>query len=137
MAENISAPTATVKLNVKGLRSNQGQIAIAVFNEENPKAFPRQGERAFRHLYLPIESQNGELTLSIPDLPLGSYAIALFHDEDGDRKVKTGLFGMPKEGVAFSNNPKLLFGPPSFEQAKVSVSNHETQLTIEMKYFPF
>jgi len=41
---------------------------------------------------------------------------------------------MPKEGVGSSNNPKIHFGPPSFEQAQMKVKRGTTTTTIKMVY---
>lgn len=133
VSDQPSKTPVSVQLKIKGLRNNKGHLAVAVYNSANPKAFPRQGDKAFRHVYIPLESANGEQTLVIDSLPAGDYAFALFHDEDSDQKVKT-LFGIPQEGVAFSNNPTLFFGPPGFDQSKVSVLPSQNQFVIEMKY---
>lgn len=117
----------------RGIRSDAGKIQIAVFDAREADGFPK-AERALKHVTVDNQSRDGVLTVSIPDLPPGDYAFAIFHDEDADGKFKFGFMGIPREGIAFSNNPKIYFGPPSFEKAKVNVGSVET-LDIEMKYF--
>ena len=62
----------------------------------------------------------------------GIIAIVVYHDEDNDGKLKTGLFWRPKEGFAFSNNytPK---GPPKFKKASIELI-HGEPVSIELKY---
>ena len=67
-------------------------------------------------------------------MPAGSYAIALFHDENGNGRVDT-RFGIPTEGVGFSNNPRLWFGPPSFAAARFAVTDQPRAETVKMRYF--
>ena len=62
----------------------------------------------------------------------GQIAIVVYHDEDGDGKLKTGFFWRPKEGFAFSNNyqPK---GPPKFSKAAINLV-HGEPVFIELNY---
>jgi uncharacterized protein (DUF2141 family) len=62
----------------------------------------------------------------------GTYAIALLHDENSNRKLDKALF-MPKEGFGFSNNPVVVTGPPKFDSAAFKVSG-DTRVAIRMKY---
>ncbi len=73
-------------------------------------------------------------SLRFGDLPSGDYAVALFHDENGNGKLDTSL-GIPREGIGFSNNPRLLFGPPRFAAASFAVTNLAVDETVRMKYF--
>jgi uncharacterized protein (DUF2141 family) len=50
-------------------------------------------------------------------IPAGTYAVAVFHAEHNEAQIETGLFGKPKQGYAFSNNPSSMFGPPDFSSA--------------------
>ena len=72
--------------------------------------------------------------LRFDDMPTGGYAVALVHDENGNGKLDT-RFGIPIEGVGFSNNPKLFFGPPSFNAARIAVNERPTDETVRIKYF--
>ena len=43
--------------------------------------------------------------------------------------------GIPKEGFGFSGNKRVIFGPPSFDNAKFEVKEGVTTCDIKMKYF--
>ena len=62
----------------------------------------------------------------------GTIAIVVYHDEDSNGELKTGLFWRPKEGFAFSNNytPK---GPPKFKKASIELI-HGEPVIIELNY---
>jgi len=73
---------------------------------------------------------------AVVKLPLapGDYAISLVHDENGNGKLDKNLFGIPTEGVGFSQNPKLSFGPPTYAATRFDVAG-DTSETIRLKYF--
>ena len=62
----------------------------------------------------------------------GKIAVVVYHDEDNDGKLKTGLFWRPKEGYAFSNSykPKT---PPKFSKALIELI-HGKPIEIELNY---
>jgi uncharacterized protein (DUF2141 family) len=125
-----AASPGSVELSVAGLRSAKGLIQVCL--TADPKHFPDcKGDPAARHLTAPAAKATG---LRFDDLPAGSYAISLFHDENGNGKVDTRL-GIPTEGVGFSNNPRLWFGPPSFAAARFTVTDQPVAETVKMKYF--
>ena len=66
-------------------------------------------------------------------LPSGDYAIALFHDENANGRLDR-VAGIPTEGVGFSNNPQLLFGPPRFVQSRFAVTSGAVDELV-VKYF--
>ncbi len=70
------------------------------------------------------KATKGETIMPLSKIHEGKIAIVVYHDEDSDEKLKTGLFWRPKEGFAFSNNyqPK---GPPSFEKAAIMLVHGE------------
>ncbi len=72
-------------------------------------------------------------SLVFGDLPSGTYALALIHDENGNRKLDTTL-GIPREGFGFSRNPAIRFGPPKFASARVAISTGQTEEAIRVKY---
>ncbi len=41
---------------------------------------------------------------SVANLPVGSYAVSLFHDRNQDGVLNRGELGIPSEGFGFSNN---------------------------------
>lgn len=112
--------THTLTIHINGLSPNQGQVIMSVFNSED--TFMKVP------LLSKTESVNsqGSATLHIDQLKSGFYAISVFYDEDSDGELKTGLFGIPKELVGFSNNAKGSFGPPSFDKAAFELSESKS-----------
>jgi len=98
----------------------------------DPAHFPAcTNDPAARHMTVAADKPGD---LHFADLPSGNYAIALFHDENGNGRIDT-RFGIPTEGVGFSNNPRMWFGPPSFSAAHFAVTNQPIGETVRLKYF--
>ncbi|MGL5836013.1 MAG: DUF2141 domain-containing protein [Waterburya sp.] len=74
-------------------------------------------------------------TLTINKLHLGSYALAIFHDVNGDGELNRDFLGIPQEGFGFSQNPEIYTSPPSFEESAVSIKSAETNLQVATTLF--
>ena len=86
---------------------------------------------------LAVESVRKKATKGKTVVPLskvheGQIAIVVYHDEDNDGELKTGLFWRPKEGYAFSNNYKPK-SPPKFSKASIKLI-HGKPVEIELNY---
>jgi uncharacterized protein (DUF2141 family) len=64
----------------------------------------------------------------------GAYAIAVYHDANGDRDFNRSVVGMPLEAFGFSNNPENLTALPDFGEVRTVVRGAEKQLTIKLRY---
>jgi uncharacterized protein (DUF2141 family) len=67
-------------------------------------------------------------------VPPGNYALAIYHDSNGDRDFNRTLVGLPAEGFGFSNNPETKVGLPPLSAARFSVVAPERSLAIQMRY---
>lgn len=122
-----------VKVEIKGLRSTQGSLALALYPERMAKSFPK-GKEGVRTFYLKPISEASAVAV-FTGLEPGHYALSAMHDENSDGEMSFSFLGIPKEGFGFSNNPRIFFGPPSFEKAKFKVGEEPVQIVLDMKYF--
>lgn len=77
----------------------------------------------------------GRTEIIVRGVPAGRFAAQIFHDENGNHQVDQGLFGIPREGVGFSNNVRIRFRAPRFSEAAFAVSGGVQQLSINLQYF--
>jgi uncharacterized protein (DUF2141 family) len=89
-----------------------GQIAYLVFAAAG--GFPNDRERALRRGFVPV-AQGEVQPIDVGALPPGRYAVSVYLDENGNRKLDTNWLGMPREAVGASNNPRGRMGAPRFE----------------------
>ena len=108
----VLAHAADLTITVKGVRSGDGAVFLAVY--DSGKSFMKvpQAKTTRR-----LDAGKGDLKIVIRDLPAGRYAIAAYHDENGNGKLDTNALGIPEEGYGFSNDARGSFGPPQFSEA--------------------
>lgn len=119
-----NAHAATLTLDLQGLTKKSGHVHIAVHS--NAASFDDKGKPA---AVRSVAVTDSKLTITIPDLAPGDYAVSLFHDANDNNKLDTNFIGIPKEGYAFSNNVGAR-GKPKFEEAKFTLSADGTTLTL-------
>jgi uncharacterized protein (DUF2141 family) len=117
-----------IRVIVEGLENDKGFVQIGLFNSK--ESWEGKIEK-LRGAIIPLKSTTMEW--NIENIPFGEYAVKLFHDENGDNKLNTNFLGMPVEDYGFSNNPTVLFGPPSFEKVKFVFSSQDTSITIKLR----
>jgi uncharacterized protein (DUF2141 family) len=66
------------------------------------------------------------------NIPPGTYALAVIHDENMNGKLDTNWLGIPKEGYGFSNAAKATLGAPSFSAASFRYDGQDMELTISL-----
>ena len=127
----IRAQGATLVVNMTGFRNSNGQAAVAVFNAQ--EGFPSDAAKAVRKQLVRIE--NGRAIATFNDVPPGSYAVSVLHDENGNGVMDKSLLGKPKEGYGVSNNAKARgFSAPSYESATFSLQPPGRDLIIQIHY---
>lgn len=111
-------PRTNITIKIKGLKNNSGTVKLALCNSlenyNNHKA-------PFMGFNLPINNNQVEITLT--DLPVGFYAVKAFHDENNNNDLDTNFLGIPVEDYGFSNNASGIFGPPSWNKAKMMIKD--------------
>ena len=123
-------PTLELTIEIVGLRSGAGQVLVSLFS--SPDGFPRNKDKAARYAISPINK--GRSVVKMAGLRPGTYAVSAVHDENGNRKLDTNWSGIPKEGIAASNDAKGTFGPPSFKAASFRLERGRTQQRLKMQY---
>ena len=122
---NENYPTLTV--HVTGFDNITGFTRMAIYDSE--EGFPEDSERSVLIASEPVIAET--VTFSIETLPPGTYAISVYHDEDGDGELDMKFYGPPSEKVAASNNATGRMGPPSFEDASFILGTEPLEMTIE------
>ncbi len=68
-------------------------------------------------------------------VPNGEYALAAFHDENGNNDLDRGVFGIPTEGTGASNDARGFMGPPPYDGARFRFPNGALhRMTIRIGY---
>jgi uncharacterized protein (DUF2141 family) len=114
---------------VTDLRSDQGKIKVALWQDAEGFTDPEAAVAK-----LTVEPLGKVARVTIRDLPPGTYALASYHDENGNGKFDKTLIGWPDEGLGFSNGAWIKLGPPSFEEAAITLGAGASAAVISLRY---
>ncbi|MDP6407628.1 MAG: DUF2141 domain-containing protein [Alphaproteobacteria bacterium] len=117
---------AELTVRVSGIRSAAGGIRLALFDDAG--SYLKTGRSRV------VAAAQGTIVARFKDLPAGSYALAVHHDENANGKMEKNLLGIPTEGYGFSNDAKALFGPPPFSQSAFALGDGQTTVDVRLSY---
>lgn len=119
-----------VKLEVAAtnLRNAKGEVAFTVYPDDR-KRFLAGGGKLARDRVTTV----APATRTCFWLKPGHYAIATYHDENGDRDFNRTLFSI-KEGFGFSNDAPTTLGLPSFEAVRFALPEQGRSIAIRTRY---
>jgi len=118
---------ATVTVTVTNIPGAQGDLLVALY--DSAETFTK--DPAVDRKKVPVTSTN-DITVRFTGVRPGRYAIAVIQDLNGNGKLDTNLFGMPKEPLAFSVIEEIPRGRPSFEQCAFDVAGSNVSMRIAL-----
>ncbi|HWR52906.1 MAG TPA: DUF2141 domain-containing protein [Bryobacteraceae bacterium] len=121
--------TSRLTIVAEGVRNSRGVVGVLLFR--SARGWPEDVGAAFRSEA--ARAHPGITTMTFEDLPPGTYAIVLLHDENENKKLDKNFFGVPREGWGMSNNPKAHGAAPAFSRARF-VFRSDTRLRIHLNY---
>ncbi len=112
----IYSQNVSLTVNVTGFKNNKGKVIVGVYNNEG------------NFLKKVVFGKSGSITekkaqVVFENVPAGTYAVSLFHDENDNNKLDSNFMGIPKEDYAASNDAKGFMGPPKYKDAKFELKN--------------
>ncbi|RZJ56078.1 MAG: DUF2141 domain-containing protein [Flavobacterium sp.] len=111
----LSAQNVNLTVTVSGLKNNTGVVKVGLYNSD--ETFLKTSYKS-----LVSEIKNDQATVTFVGIPAGEYGISTYHDENNNGKLDKNMMGIPSEDYAASNNAKGFMGPPSYKDAKFTVS---------------
>ncbi|GHD15598.1 DUF2141 domain-containing protein [Tianweitania populi] len=125
-----TAHAGDLVVEVSGLRNNQGSLALCV--TADPAGFPGCNKAATQRV---IPAAQARRPITFPNLPAGTYAVAVIHDENNNGKLDTNFVGIPKEGIAVSNNAVPKFSAPKFRDAGFVLGKQRVTQRVRVVYW--
>lgn len=118
-----------VRVTVTNVRDPGGVLLVGVYDREDNWL----GVPPAQSIEVPVAPnlRDGTVALELR-LPPGRYALSLFQDMNGNRRLDTNFIGIPKEASGSSNNPPARWGPPKFADALVTVDGTPLDLSIRL-----
>jgi len=120
-----------IHVQILDIRNSTGAVACALF--EAPEGFPKKFLKFATNITM-IKIRDTQARCNFLDIPPGTYALAVIHDENMNGELDTNWLGVPKEGYGFSNDAKASMSAPSFEAASFPYDGQNLDLTITLNY---
>ena len=125
------SPCPGIHVKILNIKNSTGTVACALF--ESPEGFPTEYLRMATNVMV-IKIRKDQARCDFEDIPPGTYAIAVVHDENMNGKLDANWLGIPTEGYGFSNDAKGLVGAPSFSAASFPYDGQNLDLTMDLYY---
>ena len=127
----VPAFAADLTVTVTGVRNADGLVQVCLF--ARPAAFPdcAADPSVVRRR---VPAMAGQVRAQFDNLPPGTYAVSVFHDEKRTGKIETNFLGIPRSGLGASNDPQPRFGAPTFQAAAFIVPDRPAAITLRMQY---
>lgn len=124
------AKFGSITVHITGMTNLTGMFGVSLYNSK--KGFPGKHQQAYASVLKKVTSSIDSVVFD--HLPYGNYAVSIMHDENNNGKLDTNFIGIPKEGVGVSNNPRIGFGGPKFQDSVFTLDKKELEITVAMKY---
>lgn len=121
------ASSGVLHVAVDNVRDHTGHVHVDLCTQAQfLKDCPMSGDATARV---------GLTTVTLTGLKPGRYAAQVFYDQNGNGKLDRAVFGVPKEGVGFSNDAKIKLAPPKWEEAMFDYDGQEKTIRLRLRYF--
>lgn len=111
------------------LKSAKGEVAVTVYPDDVRRFLARGGKLA--RVRTPAAAP---VTRTCFWLPPGVYAVAVYHDQDGDHDFDRDGLGRPVEGFGFSNDAPARLGLPAFADVRFRLPPGGKTISLKMRY---
>lgn len=117
-----------VVITLDGVQPRGGLLLVALQTEEQfLKPMGAHGARVAS----PVAA--GPVTVTLKDVPPGTYSLSVLHDVNGDGQMAVDDKGMPGEGWAMKGGREMR-GPPEWASASFTVSGGQVAIREAMIY---
>lgn len=107
-----------------GIRSAEGRVYAGIRAKSFKESTCAFGDR--------VPARVGTVELRFPNVPPGRYAVAVYHDVNGNGRLDRSAIGFPSEPYGFSNDVgRTSF--PSFTGALIAVGDPATTVSVPVR----
>jgi len=123
LSSGTTAWSASLTITVANLPNAKGHVRIGVCTQ--PQFLT---ERCSYHAI--VSARAGTITTTIQDVAPGTYAVAAYQDETDLGRMRRNVFGIPQNPSGFSRDPKIGYGPPSFDACALQIGAQDAAIGI-------
>ncbi len=126
-ADKCEADIAQIRVTVNNVGSG-GILSVELYHD--PDNFLNKKGRT-RRIRIPATGEQARVCFNIEQQ--GTFAVAAYHDINGNRKLEKQWNMMPKEPFGLSKNPKLKFGFPKFGNSAFTTDSLGADIIINLQ----
>jgi len=128
----LSAPATALAtelhVTVTNVRSGDGNVHVSVY--DRPETFAKSSGMLREQV---VKARPTSLEVTFAGLAPGTYAVAAFHDENGNRAFDQGFLGLPQEDYGFSNDPAVFLSAPDFRDSAFTISGDVARVSVRLQ----
>lgn len=106
---------APLTLEISPFGTTVGRVFISIYS--SPQTFLSPDKFRYHELNVSESIVDGKVSTTF-ELPVGEYAVAVYHDNNDNGKMDTNFIGIPNEPSGMSNGHVPKFGPPRYDASK-------------------
>lgn len=125
--------TTDLTVHITGARNATGVVRIALYRDG--KGFITDHYAVSAAQIITIDAKTLAADAIFKNLPAGSYAAIVLHDENQSGQIEFNSQGLPTKGYGASNNPSQYSGPPTAEAALFMASAPTASIEIHLVYW--
>ena len=125
-----NARSAQVRVTVNNMRAG-GVLNVELYDDPDNFLFKKGRKRKVR-----IPAADGQQKVCMNLEQPGTFAVAVYHDIDANRKLKKRWNLLPEEPFGLSNNPKQQTGFPRFSDSAFTTGKLGADIVIDLQQPP-
>lgn len=127
---------------VQGEAQESGQLSVRATAEHSSSGvlrvrIARDGDEyageSEAYLEDAVPMRGTSRTVTFDNVEPGEYAVAVYLDEDENGELNTNLFGVPKEPIGFSRNPRIGMSRPNFSETVFDYPGGQFTVDVRLK----
>jgi len=126
--DQCNANTSQIRVTVNGVGSG-GVLNVGLYNNDPDNFLFKKGRK--RTVRIPATDEQHIVCMNLDQS--GTYAVAVYHDKNADRKLKLRWNMMPDEPFGLSNNPENQTAFPKFSDSAFTTGKLGADIVVNLR----
>lgn len=118
-----------IVVSLKGMKV-EGTVYLTLFDKAD--GFPSKRKMAITYRLKKVTSKTMKIVFD--KVKYGNYAVAVWHDQNDNKKLDKNWLGIPNEGFGASRDAEGKMGPPKFKDAVFKHDKVKNNIVINVNY---
>jgi uncharacterized protein (DUF2141 family) len=121
-------PIATLVIHIEDVSPQGGTLRLGLYDEAR---YP--DDKSTPVASADVRAEPGQTTITLNNVPPGTYAIQTYQDINNNDKMDTSWFGIPQEPFGFSRDAQPRLSKPRFSAVKFEVVAGANEHTLHLQ----